>query len=594
MQIAMKKVLAVILSLAFIISITACAQKQNPQEQSQAATTQQATTETAKPIDKMGKYESEIEITTVKGQDDALKFYDGEDFSNNAFTRAYLKDLGIRVKVLWSVPASQYEQRLNLSIASNEMPDICEVNDIQFSKLLSADMLQDMTVSYNDYITDYARSFMEGDGGVGMKKYTVGGKLMAVPLMAPTYDSAPMLWIRSDWMQKVGLQAPKTTDEFLALVDALTTKDPDGNGKADTLGFAFEKALFGEFATLNGYFNAFGAYPQAWVKDSSGNLAFGGIQPETKQALAKLADMFKAGSMDKEFGVKDGGKIAELITAGKLGMFYGMHWNAFWPLPDAEKNNDASEWLPYPLPSPDGSGSKPEVKIGVRNAFAISKNLKNPEAAIKMLNYFWDVDFDWSPNYTTAAFHFGYADPSNPKKADASKPNAVGFKAAVLYGNSSTQNIDMHKQYLAYQKSKNIADAPMLKGTYDTDPKVFDEMTGFMSSISAARTFSTADKALKDKYYAASLWTGTEISAYNIVKNYIDANQIVFPEFYGSPTATMSSKQATLDKLQLETYTKIIMGTLPLDGFDKFVEDWKALGGDQITTEVNDWAKSAK
>ena len=44
-----------------------------------------------------------------------------------------------------------------------------------------------------------------------------------------------------------------------------------------------------------------------------------------------------------------------------------------------------------------------------------------------------------------------------------------------------------------------------------------------------------------------------------------------------------------MDKMQAETYVNILMGTQEPDTFYDFVKSWKELGGDQITTEVNDW-----
>ncbi|MGG3280993.1 hypothetical protein [Paenibacillus solani] len=38
-----------------------------------------------------------------------------------------------------------------------------------------------------------------------------------------------------------------------------------------------------------------------------------------------------------------------------------------------------------------------------------------------------------------------------------------------------------------------------------------------------------------------------------------------------------------------ETFTKIIRGAASVDEFDQFVLNWKNLGGDQITQEVNEW-----
>ncbi|MNI81013.1 hypothetical protein D3C73_1375910 [compost metagenome] len=54
----------------------------------------------------------------------------------------------------------------------------------------------------------------------------------------------------------------------------------------------------------------------------------------------------------------------------------------------------------------------------------------------------------------------------------------------------------------------------------------------------------------------------------------------------------MSQKGATLDKLQEETFIKILTGSAPVSDYDTFVENWKKLGGDQITEEVNEWYNS--
>jgi putative aldouronate transport system substrate-binding protein len=56
-------------------------------------------------------------------------------------------------------------------------------------------------------------------------------------------------------------------------------------------------------------------------------------------------------------------------------------------------------------------------------------------------------------------------------------------------------------------------------------------------------------------------------------------------------TKTTESKWPTLDKLEKETFLKIIMGAAPLDSFDKFVQDWKKQGGDQILAEVDEAVK---
>ena len=56
----------------------------------------------------------------------------------------------------------------------------------------------------------------------------------------------------------------------------------------------------------------------------------------------------------------------------------------------------------------------------------------------------------------------------------------------------------------------------------------------------------------------------------------------------------MTAKMGTLDSLRDEVFVKIIVGDYDISEFDKFVADWKKLGGDQISEEINTWYDSVK
>ena len=50
----------------------------------------------------------------------------------------------------------------------------------------------------------------------------------------------------------------------------------------------------------------------------------------------------------------------------------------------------------------------------------------------------------------------------------------------------------------------------------------------------------------------------------------------------------------SLGTLCASTFTSIITGQKPVSAFDDFVTNWKKLGGDKITAEVNDWYQTQK
>lgn len=74
-----------------------------------------------------------------------------------------------------------------------------------------------------------------------------------------------------------------------------------------------------------------------------------------------------------------------------------------------------------------------------------------------------------------------------------------------------------------------------------------------------------------------------------------EEDRVIYDVFAAAPlTTTMAEKNAYLTKLELETFSKIIMGQDPIDAFDTFVKDWKSAGGEKITKEMNEWYQASK
>ncbi|GJM79356.1 hypothetical protein HMSSN139_18520 [Paenibacillus sp. HMSSN-139] len=73
-----------------------------------------------------------------------------------------------------------------------------------------------------------------------------------------------------------------------------------------------------------------------------------------------------------------------------------------------------------------------------------------------------------------------------------------------------------------------------------------------------------------------------------VINQYAENGRVLDDAYFGPPTEAMTQKGAILSQTQLQTFTEIIMGG-DIGKFDKYVSDWKTLGGDQITQEVNAW-----
>ncbi|MBD0380905.1 extracellular solute-binding protein [Paenibacillus sedimenti] len=550
-----RKIFALSAVTVLSLAATACGSN-NPVESptpsaSSASTSTSSSTSTSKP-DPLAKYDPPIEVTSARLVDSNFKFREGDSIDNNPWTKGYEKELGIKLKNIWTVTGTQpqYDQKLNLSIASGDLPDTFQVNAVQLKQLVEANQLEDLTKSYADYISPLAKQYYEADGGTALKSATFGGKLLAIPQLRSLPDGAPILFVRMDWLKKLNLPEPKTMDDVFKIAEAFATKDPDGNGKNDTYGLPITK----DFDYFEGIANAFHAYTQKmWIKDSTGKLAPGHIQPEMKNALARMQQMYKSGQMDPEFGVKDFGKVSQDIAAGKFGIFFSGPAAPIVPLQSGKDKDPNMDWKSFPIPSIDGKPANGQLLSNISNYVVVKKGVKNPEALIKLINF------------TTEKIDGKTADLKTYSKGD---DGIEIFKYRYAFA------ADVYKNVNAYRHIKEALEK--------NDPSKLkpDEKLSY-------------DRILLFRGGDSKWWNMERVfgptGSFGITDYYDNNKLFMKTEFYGAATPTMAEKQSSLDKLQQETFTKIIMGTSSIDEFNTFVDNWKKLGGEAIIKEVNDW-----
>jgi putative aldouronate transport system substrate-binding protein len=553
-SIKMQKVLAIAIAALTVLSVTACSSTK-PSASSPSAST-------AAPKDPMAKYTPTITVTSVKNVSDSMQQVidkQSDVMNNNIWETSYESELGIKINYVWSAPATQYDTKLNTQIAANDLPNIIPCNATQLKMLVDNGVATDLTKAFKDYATSFTNEMMKDDNNVSINQATVGGKLMALPSVAGNLDNSNMWWIRKDWLASLGLSAPKTMADVINIAKAFASKDPDKDGKADTYGLGLNKDLCTDSTgSLDAFFEGYHAYYGGWLKDSSGKLVAGTIQPEVKTALTALADLYKSGAIDQEFAVKDASKLSEDIIAGKVGMFSGQHWQAFYPLQDSKNKNPKADWAVYPIVSSDNKTAVTMLNGSAGVFYAINKSMKNPEAAVKLYNYYYEKDPALSPNFDPK--YHGV----NGEQLTKPGQNYIWAAIGTFY---PMQNLFISQQVNKYITTK---DESILKNGWISD------------NYSQIQKYQSGDNT----YYSTWMWSGPNGSE-NVINTYQQNKQFLQNAYIGANTDSMTQYQATLDQLRLTTFTKIIMGSSPISAFDDYVSQWHKLGGDSITTEVN-------
>ncbi|MDR1901115.1 MAG: extracellular solute-binding protein [Treponema sp.] len=116
-------------------------------------------------------------VTLVTADDEYIGVnweFPGDTESNNTWTRLYRKFLNIDIQTKWV--SSDYYTTLNLDIASGDLPDAFKVNNTQFSQLLEAGAIDDVTNAFNNTLSSRLQGEYDAVPGV-LQPYTRNGRL---------------------------------------------------------------------------------------------------------------------------------------------------------------------------------------------------------------------------------------------------------------------------------------------------------------------------------------------------------------------------------------------------------------------------------
>ena len=308
---------------------------------------------------------------------------------------------------------------------------------------------------------------------------------------------------------------------------------------------------------LNQLAIGWGAHPDIWI-EKDGQIEYGSVQPEMKDALSAWAQWYKDGIINKDFATTDYNKMNEDVVSGKVGVQPFYQWWGWAPGTDVVTNlGDAAQFRPYLIPSANGQQVMSSISFANGSYTVISKKCKNPEAALKLINY------------------YGYMIDDSAVKEDAATITAfTGNGLSHVSGAFSVINPDSD-----YQQYEQILEA--IK-TGDT--------SGITNSVNLMK-YNNAIDYINNKtpgnigYY---MQEGFEQSAYGLGKQILDNGWYVKSKLWGASPQTLIDSGSTLNDILTEGFTKIIMGEESVDYFDQVVENWKAAGGEQATKEMND------
>ena len=562
----LKRIIAIACTAAMTVSLISGCGGASDKGQKEAVKEAEGTAKEDLPL---AKYPETVTVHLGGKMNPNAKIPKGMSFEDNSYTRLLKENLNIQVVYDWTASTSDYDEKMSLCIGSNTIPEIMNVNATQYRALLKYDMIQPLDKYFDDYASDALKSYVKS-GGEELQKCITNedGELMAIPAPAITAGGINEMWIRQDWLDKLGLEAPRTWDEMVKVAEAFVTQDPDGNGENDTIGILgpgnsdHMNAIGGNQFGLDPLFSSFQSYPQYWLQGEDGTVEYGSIQPETRDALEKISELYTNKLIDPEMLVRSDSK--EPLLAGKVGIFFGPWWCGY-TVADATLAG-AADWHAYFTPLSEDGNYYTHMADPTTQYVVASKACKNPEAAFKIVNYEikneqqWVVDGITSAEMVTSDFYPLFNVYDNADEVEVSTETLEKY----LAGEITMDDVDFSKHKLLKNDMEAVKE--LKKEPYDDFSLDKWNLDSDIAKTNLPRLVSLlvgGSPLVNDKY----------VPVYNA---------------YNGQTETMETKWANLKKMEEETFSKIVMGKADISEFDTFVKNWKSQGGDQILKEIND------
>ena len=505
-----------------------------------------------------GKYPEQLTYTLGKlsGANNS-NLPDGETYENNAYTRLLNERLNVQNQDVFEAMDEQYTDSVTMVIAQNDLPDVMIVEDLdELQYLVDNDMIADLTDSYNNCMSDTIKNIYGSYGRDILDVVTFGGKIMAIP-ETNISDGPNLIWLRKDGMDALGLSAPRTLSDVEEIIRQFKEKDPGHNGAGNTVGLVCDTSLCGGCGysseyTLDIIFAAYGAFPKQWIYDEDGNVVYGSVQPEAKEALAHIHELYKEGILDQDFLMRTSSNLIELIVDGQCGSFFGPWWAPNNPLMQAVEQNKDAEWQPYLIATEKSGFTSYHTQNPSGKYIVVRKGYEYPEIACKIVSVLFD--------------YLRYNDRDNQEIVDYYKenvdPTARPFAINVDYNNALQ---------ICYGELNHVF----------AGDKSADELNVLEYSY-----YEACESYLKDAENASAEDWAAYTSRITACKILNDGRTNKVESLYFGETETMVTDWGSLENLESDTYLKIVTGESALDEFDRFVENWYQNGGETITKEV--------
>jgi putative aldouronate transport system substrate-binding protein len=364
-----KKLVSAMLVATMVASLVGCGSSDSSSS-SKTTSDDVATTESTS--------DSESEAEEVEKPEEITIMVDGTVFTQENGRDQFIAKLeeltGIKINVIQPDHDAYYDV-VGQQIASGDWPDVLILSSTYYAGYASEGVLWDMTEAYENSDLKVRQDAYNSTSVIdGLR---INGSLYGMPAAR---GNGCVTYVKQAWLDNCGLTAPTNYEEYIAMLEAFSTGDPDGNGvDGDTYGVS-AAGFIGSEAPYTNYLPEF--YQDAtpgFYQTADGTWADGFTDDSMKEALQRLADAYAEGLIDPTTLDNGTSDCRNKFYSDEFGVF--TYWAGTWAT-NLKTNLEANDL--------DGDlvALEPIAEVGqyldrISPAWCITTACENPEGVFK-------------------------------------------------------------------------------------------------------------------------------------------------------------------------------------------------------------------
>jgi putative aldouronate transport system substrate-binding protein len=418
---------------------------------------------------------------------------------------------------------NDYIQKFNLTLAGGDIPDLMEATPDLLNKGGESGVFEPLNKLIDEHMPNF-KKLVQQNPKILKDIKSDDGNIYFFPQISAV-KTINLNIFRQDWLDKVGMKAPTTTEEMYQVLKAFKEKDPNGNGTNDEIPFTTRNKLKG----LLPFIEPFGVSLEEEFYVENNQVKYSFTNPKLKDGLAFAAKLYKEGLIDKEYITNDQ-KIWESRFTNQVS---GATFDSFPRIEYLEKlvakaNANVNMTGSIPLKGPSMDAYTKSQQTLIKNGFAVSSRSKYKVELAKMHDWFYSEEGQLAHNFGVLGQTYTMEN-NVPKYTDLIMKDPKQSPLLKMY--------ELGHREFAYQwdiRYENAMVTPKIE-------KIRDSITPF----------------IKDRYPLTLSFTQAERDVLN-------------------------SKLTEITTYKDEMMNKFIMGAESLDKFDDFVKNIEKMGLDQV------------